>query len=426
MLVPITTGVLLGGIVALADPAPHDPNPLPPGLALAPTQGPDTRRIDLAICLDTSGSMEGLIDAARTKLWDIVNDLALARPTPELRVALLTFGNDGHAAENGWVRVDSPFTEDLDLISQQLFALTTNGGTEYVGRVTSRATTTLDWHPSDDTLKLIVVAGNESADQDQDVPFRNACRTAIGRGIMVNSIYCGNPADDLAPAWREVATLADGHFAAIDHDNGTITITTPFDTRLTELSAALNETYIPYGELGEWGCSNQLAQDANAQSVNAATAAARCATKASALYNNGRWDLVDASRQESIKLEEVAQDQLPEVMQAMTLEERRAYVEQKAERRGVIQAEVAELNGKRQAYIVEETRRQSLDASRSFDQAIRRAVRDQARAKGFVFEQSVDLGMVGEQTDAGDPITPMPAQTDVLPAGDPQQDDDDC
>src|SRR4029450_13172878 len=107
------------------------------------------RVVDLAICLDTSGSMQGLINAARVKLWEIVNDLALAKPTPKLRVALLTYGNDGHKAENGWVNIHIPFTEDLDAVSKQLFALTTNGGTELVGRVLKAAGEQLQWTPGD-------------------------------------------------------------------------------------------------------------------------------------------------------------------------------------------------------------------------------------------------------------------------------------
>src|SRR5258705_2711251 len=97
------------------------------------------RAVHLAICLDTSGSMDGLIDEARQKIWSIVNDLALATPTPRLRIALLTYGNDGHDAERGWVAVDAPFTEDLDTVSAQLFALKTNGGTELVARVLDAA-----------------------------------------------------------------------------------------------------------------------------------------------------------------------------------------------------------------------------------------------------------------------------------------------
>ncbi len=135
----------------------------PPTAAGREVQPPKQRVVELALCLDTSGSMSGLIDSARQKLWAIVNEIGRAEPAPVLRVALLTFGNNGHEPSDGWVRIESPFTSDLDLISQRLFALTTNGGTEYVGRVHQSAGR-LDWSPADDVLKLIVVAGNESAD----------------------------------------------------------------------------------------------------------------------------------------------------------------------------------------------------------------------------------------------------------------------
>ncbi|HVP73894.1 MAG TPA: vWA domain-containing protein, partial [Phycisphaerales bacterium] len=163
-------------------------NGLPAAPALIPPPRPieaGDRIVELAICLDTSGSMEGLINAARVKLWEIVNDLALAKPTPRLRVALLTYGNDGHNAENGWVNIDIGFTEDLDMVSKQLFALTTNGGTELVGRVLKAAGERLDWNASDDVLKLIVVAGNESADQDTTFNFRDVCKATISKGVMI-------------------------------------------------------------------------------------------------------------------------------------------------------------------------------------------------------------------------------------------------
>ena len=131
--------------------------------------------IELAICLDTSGSMDGLINSARQKLWTIVNDLAKAEPTPTLRVALLSYGNDGHNEENGWVKVETPFTEDLDTVSQMLFGLTTNGGTELVGRVVQTSLEELDWYPSTGALRMIFVAGNESANQDEKVAVRTIC-----------------------------------------------------------------------------------------------------------------------------------------------------------------------------------------------------------------------------------------------------------
>lgn len=366
------------------------------------------RTVELVICLDTSGSMDGLIEAAKLKLWDIVNDLALATPTPRLRVALLTYGNDGHIAEDGWVRVDSPFTEDLDEISRQLFALRTNGGTEYVGRVLREAGEQLDWTPSDDALKLIVVAGNESADQDQQFRYPDVCRSIISRGIMVNAIYCGNPADNIAPGWRDVAMLADGHYAAIDHNNGNIVIASPFDDKLAELSTAINTTYIPYGEKGQWGVTNQAQQDANAESLNTATAAQRCSTKGGALYWNGSWDLVDASKGEDFKLAEIKDADLPEAMRGMTLEEKQTHIETMQAQRAQIQKEIEAYSAKRMAFVNEEMKNQQSDADRSFDTAIRRAIRAQAQSKGFEFKP--DPAAVVEPAAA--PQQPVPQTAD--------------
>ncbi len=347
--------------------------------------------VDLAICLDTSGSMSGLIDAARQKLWEIVNDLALATPTPHLRVALLTYGNDGLNAENGWVNVEAPFTEDLDSISQKLFALTTNGGTEFVGRVMQKALT-LEWTPGLENLKLIVVAGNEGANQDTQVPFGDMSRKAIAQGIMVNSIYCGNPTDSLAPEWKEVATLADGHFAAIDKDNGTVVVSTPFDEELVSLGTAINATYISYGARGVEGAACQTAQDVNASNMNSATAASRAATKGCAIYDNRHWDLVDACKQTEFKLEEVKEEDLPEIMRPMTLEERRAYVKQQESSRAEIQQKILNLQANRTAYIEEQIKTAAVDASKSFDTELRRAIRAQAEAKGMKFEPKVATG----------------------------------
>jgi hypothetical protein len=345
----------------------------------------EARAVDLAICLDTSGSMNGLINAARQKLWAIVNELALAEPTPKLRVALLTFGNDGHDPEAGWVRIDSGLTDDLDLISQKLFALATNGGTEYVGRVL-HSTEQLDWHPSDDALKLIVVAGNESADQDQEVPFRGVCKALITQGIMINAIYCGPAGDGIAPGWREVARLADGQFASIDQDHGTVVVESPFDEQLAGLSTAINRTYIPFGAGGRAGEANQAEQDANARNLNSAAAAARAQTKGQALYRC-TWDLVDACAAGRVTLAEVRDADLPENMQTMTAAERAAHVEQMRQKRDAIKQQIESLSQQRQAYVAAEMQRRALDDSKGLDDAIRRAVREQARQKGLSFPE---------------------------------------
>ena len=308
-------GLVVGGISTSANASGDDLR------VLSDTQSvPGKGVVELAICLDTSGSMDGLIHSARQKLWTIVNDLAKAEPTPRLRVALLSFGNDGNDAENGWVKVETPFTEDLDTVSQRLFRLTTNGGTELVGRVVQTSLQELDWHSSPDALRMIFVAGNESADQDDQVAARAICREAAERGIDVNSIYCvyGDDDSEVRPGWRELGRLGNGEFAMIDQDHGTVVIATPYDQRLIELSAQLNETYLPFGAAGEAGCGNQTAQDANAVNMNSANAASRAATKASKLYSCASWDLVDAVRTGQVDLTEVDAEDLPEDLRELT------------------------------------------------------------------------------------------------------------
>ncbi|MBM4112580.1 MAG: VWA domain-containing protein [Phycisphaerae bacterium] len=404
-----TLGVAVGGAVTVAV-----------SLAVAPAvAGGDACRaaaaaeaascqptVDLAICLDTSGSMQGLIDTARARIWDVVSDLATAQPVPKLRVALITFGNDGHRAENGWTSVDSAFTDDLDTISMKLFALATNGGTEFVGRAVDTATRTLDWTPGDKSLKLIVIAGNESADQDAEVRYGDASRRAIEKGIMVNSIYCGDPADALAPAWREVAKLADGHYAAINQAEGAVAISTPFDDRLAALSSTLNETYLPYGAQAEWGAANQTRQDGNASGMSTAVAAQRCGAKASSLYNNRGWDLVDACKDASFKLESVKKDELPEAMQSMTPDERTAHVAAMAARRAEIQKQVQEIGLEREKFLNAERARLASESPR-FEHVIRDAVRAQATAKGMNFPAPATAPAIAAPTEPAAPAAPL-------------------
>jgi len=221
---------------------------LPSGRALEPDQvyRPEGQRnaIDVAICLDTSGSMEALLEAARLKLWAIVNDLALAQPTPRLRVALVTYGNRYNDHREKYVKIESDLTADLDRVSQRLFELTAEGGIEYVGQVLKTALEELAWTASDEALKLVFVTGNEAADQYSEVNFQDIGETANLQGIFVNAIYCGRHDEGYANSWKEMTELVQGQFATIDHRRGTVIVDTPFDSELAELSAAINDTYL--------------------------------------------------------------------------------------------------------------------------------------------------------------------------------------
>ncbi len=354
--------------------------------SIAPPSKP-VRHVDLVICLDTSGSMRGLIESAKQKLWAVVNELATAKPKPVLRVALYHYGNDGLSSENGWVKRLCPLTSDLDLVYENLFKLKTNGGTELVARVMRAATNELKWNKSKGTLRIIFIAGNEPATQDKVHKLRDTCKAAASAGIIVNTIHCGSEAKGRSTGWADAAAWADGQYAAIDHDRGTVVINTPHDKKLAELSAKVNTTYVSYGVKGKLSMERQTAQDKNASSLNAPAAAQRASAKASGLYNNATWDLVDASKAKDFDVTKVKKEDLPEPMRKMTDEQKKAYIADQAAKRVKIQKEIQDLSKKRDAYVKAEMAKKGLDEKASFDAALRKMVRTQAEKQNFEFEK---------------------------------------
>ena len=354
-----------------------------------PVEDPiEKRDVDIAICLDTSGSMSGLIESAKQKLWAIVNELATAKPQPNLRVALYHYGNSGLNREMGWVQQLCPLTGDLDEVYAQLFKLKTNGGTEYVARVSRAALIDLDWSKQKNALKMIVVAGNEKATQDTEYTIADIGKQAASSGVIINTIYCGSEAAGRNTGWADVARFADGQYAAIDQNSGTVAIATPYDKKLAELSTKLNTTYVGYGRTGAVKAANQTKQDHNAATVAPEVSAQRAMAKSSSVYRSASWDVVDAVKDKKIDLanaDDVAK--LPQPMQEMKPAERVAHVEELAQRRADIQKEIQALGRQREAHVKKEMEAQGLDESQSFDAKLRSAVREQGTKKGMTFQK---------------------------------------
>jgi hypothetical protein len=342
------------------------------------------KRVDLVIALDTSSSMDGLIDSARQKLWDVVLLLGKAKPQPVVRVGLISYGNDGYDRNIGWVRKDAELTTNLDDIYAKLFALHTNGGTEYVARAVHDATTQMAWDQNPDTLKIIFVAGNEPANQDPLIPVEKAVNDAREKGIFVNAIYCGSDSAGEAIGWRDVAGKGAGEYAAIDQ-NHVVAVATPMDTELQRLSGELNKTYVGYGAGGGAHASNQAAQDKNAASAGAPVAAARAGAKASSVYRNDEWDLVDATRHKAKDLKSMPTAELPKPMQTMTPVQREQFVQEKAEEREKIQKQISELSQKRDAYIASQRRSTPTNGAASFDDAVTSTIKKEGKKKGLAF-----------------------------------------
>jgi hypothetical protein len=341
------------------------------------------KSIDVAICLDVSNSMDGLIAAAKTRLWDIVNELGKVKPTPNLRVALFSYGNDGYDPKVGWIRKEVELTTDLDLVSEKLFGLTTNGGTEYVTRVCRDAVQQLNWSRDKNALKIIFVCGNEPASQDPLVKLKEAADKAIAQGIIINPIYCGNAGDSDARDWIEFARMCGGKFASIDQ-NQTVAIATPMDKKLIELSGKLNQTYVAYGRLAKKNKANQAVQDQNAVKQGGQAAAARASSKGGGLYRNDAWDLVDRMNNDpKFDMRKVPEKELCDELKKLTPEQRVAYVKKKAAERAALQKEINKLSAQRAAYIAREMKKHASQANKAFDAAVRATLREQAGKKGI-------------------------------------------
>lgn len=343
--------------------------------------------VDLVIALDVSGSMDGLIDSAKQRLWDIVNELAQANPQPDLRMAILTYGNPSYGEQSGYVRIDMPFTRDLDAINRTLFSFGTNGGDEYVSRVVHRSVTDLNWTEDSDALKILFIAGNEAANQDPAISVELATELATNSGIVVNTIYCGDEDDNIVASWREFSSLTNGLFASISQNASAVAnIETPMDVELARLNNELNATYVPFGKDGDQYKANQVAQDENAAVMSMPSVVSRTVAKVSGLYKNSEWDLLDAL-DSGVELEEMDVADLPEPMQSLNEEERKVFVGELSDKRESVTAEIAELGKQRQNYITEERARLSADAESGLDDAILNGVRELAERKGFEFDK---------------------------------------
>ena len=339
-----------------------------------------SRPVDLVICLDTSGSMTALIDSARAKLWDIVNTLAVEEPNATLRVGLLTYGSPNRSdAARGWIVMQTNLTSDLDTVYAKMMAITTNGGDEFVGWVLNDALRRMNWSRHPRAVKMIFVAGNESADQAANYfNFRTVAQDARREGIVINSIYGGGYQQGITEHWDQVALHGGGNYSAIDMQAGTDQIATPYDRMLIELNVELNATYVPYGQAGLRGRRNQEAQDANAARMGGQSAASRVVAKSTKLYENARWDLVDSRERGDFDLSKVRNEDLPKEMRGMTTIEQTKYLEKKKTARTGIQKRIQEISVEREVHIKKERTRKGTKAN-ALDDAMKEAIRKQLK-----------------------------------------------
>ncbi|MCL6274890.1 VWA domain-containing protein [Muricauda sp. 2012CJ35-5] len=346
---------------------------------------PAKQFVKIALLLDTSNSMDGLINQAKGQLWDIVNEFTHARCgneiRPELQIALYEYGNDNLSSSEGYIRQVLGFSDDLDEISEKLFSLTTNGGEEFCGEVIQTSLKQLDWGKNPDDLKMIFIAGNEPFTQGK-LNYKDAAHNAKEKDVVVNTIFCGNYEQGISTDWKNGASITGGDYMAIDHNQQVVHIETPYDDIIIQLNSKLNKTYVSYGYLGSQKVAAQAAEDSKAYSMDKEVAVKRSVSKSSRLYKNSKWDLVDAVEADEVELAQLAEEELPAELKGKSKNEIERYISEKKEERKAIQKQIQELNVKRKKFIAENQKEESGE----LENAMLNAIKTQAAKKNYKWD----------------------------------------
>lgn len=342
------------------------------------------RKVQLVILFDTSNSMDGLLNQAKAKIWAIVNEVSALRyqgTIPQLEIAMYDYGNQSLNIKDNYVRQQLNFTKDLDLVSEKLFGLTTNGGDEFCGAVIQKSLTDLNWSTNAGDLKLIYIAGNEPFNQGP-ISYKEACALAKTKGVLISTIFCGAYDEGVRTFWQDGATCSGGDFFNINSDQALSYMATPYDSLIQVNNYKLNGTYISYGSLGLEKKSLQMRQDDNAKTLNNAVMVERAVAKGGENYWNGEWDLIDAAAADSTVISKLEEKDKTEELKGKTDEEIKAMVAEKTKERQRIQKEIAELNVNRLAYMEAESKKNQSKTD-DFGTAVAKSLRKNAVVLGF-------------------------------------------
>ncbi|MEO1517913.1 MAG: VWA domain-containing protein [Bacteroidota bacterium] len=309
--------------------------------------------VRVALLLDTSNSMSGLINQAKSQLWNIVNELQkleLDGETPRVMISLYQYGNDHLREDKHYVEQLLPLTTDMDKVSEHLFGLAVYGGSEYCGAAIGHALENLEWGTSDKDLRMIYIAGNESFEQGP-ISYAKVQQMAARKNIKINTIFCGSQADGTVLGWSAAAALGGGTHLHMDHNMATAYQSTPYDDQIQDLNNRLNRTYVPYGQLGNSRQMTQRQQDQNAHKIDKANAVDRAVFKGSKAYNNAKWDLVDAYKKDKSILKK--KDLGLKGKMPKSTKELEKLIQTKEKQRKAIQEEIRQLDKKRRKYLSE-------------------------------------------------------------------------
>ena len=350
---------------------------------------PTQPHIEVCFVLDTTGSMGGLIEAAKQKIWSIANQIVKSKPSPELKIGLVAYRDRG----DEYVTKPFPLTNDIDTVYAHLTQFVAAGGgdePESVNEALAVAVHKMEWSSDSHVLKIIFLVGDAPPHMDypDDVKYPVTCEEAATKGIIINSVQCGAIAET-TPDWQKIAKLAEGRFIAIGETGDVAVIATPMDKKLAELNVSIGKTLVPYGKTEEQ--NEVLSKQKLSESSFAATASAPAASDRLA-YNvatgkavQGDHELVADYESKPDTLKKIDSSDLPAPLQKMKPEEVEAYLKQQATSRKDLQNQISELSRQRDDYLANE-RKKLVGRKDSFDEEVAKILAEEAAEKGLVHQ----------------------------------------
>lgn len=368
--------------------------PLP---AQAAPAKPARPQVEVAFVVDTTGSMGGLIQAAKEKVWAIANTLATAKPTPRIKMGLVAYRDRG----DEYVTKLTALTEDLDAVYADLMKFQAQGGgdgPESVNQALHEAVTKMEWSKDSKAYRVIFLVGDypPHMDYQNDVKYPETCKTAAEKGIIINTIQCGNEATT-RPAWQEIARRAEGRYFQVEQSGGAILSATPFDGKLAALSRDLDGTRLYYGserekaagkafEMRSLDIARTAPATATAGRATYAAGPAAAAAEAAPARPGGAKDLVTDAEHGRARVAEVKADELPAALKKMTPAEREKHVAALQVKRKRIQAQINTLSKQRQEYLVKELQKAGAKGKLSLDMTLFNCIKEQAGKKGILYK----------------------------------------
>ena len=340
-------------------------------------------RIEVCFVLDTTGSMGGLIEGAKQKIWSIANEMISAQPTPKLKLGLIGYRDRG----DEYVVKSFSLTDDIDAIYGHLREFQAGGGgdaPESVNEALDEAIHKMPWSSDSKVLKIIFLVGDAPPHMDyaNGPKYPDLCREAAKKDLIINTIQCGEMAET-KPIWQEIAKMSEGSYVGISQSGNVAVISTPMDKELSRLNEQIGATLIPYGD-------SKLQAEVHAKYAVAKSAPiSAMADRLS--YNSktgkavqGRGELVDALNDKTLKLEEIDQKQLPTELQKLDPSELQKRIAKTRDERADLQKQIVELSKKREAYIQSENKRLAAEGKGdAFDQKVTETLHAQAAKKGI-------------------------------------------